>query len=781
MIEYQPFLISNFRTGFNEAVEPWLIPKDAFQVLNNAHLYRGVVEKIGGYSLYSRMSYRSVTNVNLTGIIDGVNRTFTVQLGTIPSTDKEVISATVDPVTGIVERLTNNGNGEYVSSISGVVVGTINYVANFPVAAKPAGFITVTFATAPSLMTPAAIQYNAVILEYDSFVGSAQPIMGIKPYIGQNGVQEILIFDTRRTGKIVDLGSAISTLQEMNYGIQEIPHETQIALSNAQTGFNGTIGPFIRTLPGAPYERNQVVFKVFDNLGVLQGTIIDNGAGVLTGALLDPAATNYINYYTGAWRMTFLVAVPANYTMNFYGSVFGNYWTGTFSNFFSVDNYQAKAFMTNAVDDPRYYDGTSIKYLDTRIDITTNQVAPFYISKVLHFVVYNNRLVMLSMYVDNVPQLSMARWSKIFEPLNWTEAEFLSAPTSDPICTYFLISTSLVVRFSASERNFTYTADAFSPFRWDPTNLMWRCDSNYGAINYDKWGSSVGLAAIVGSDGVNVTRVDEIIPDITNNARLDEQQPFPAIDQESIGQCYGQRFDSYKEGWLCYKQYSTADGQEEGTDNAKALPSDTVLAFNYMDSTYAVYEFPFSVLGTGKSVNSNVWENTFSKWSQSNFTWSSYSQTKNSLAELGGDQFGKVYEIGEGNSITSPVDGSVIPCLMNVVTKDFNPYLEIGEQARFGYIDLLMSSNNDTAVRIQFYLNNQITPDYDTYYQETKIQLIGIADSKVWKRIYVNSIGKVHTIRIYQNTLDFVDDISNQPVRIHAMCPYFKQSGRVFT
>lgn len=773
MIEYQPFLISNFRTGFNEAMEPWLIPKDAFQVLNNAHLYRGVVEKIGGYSLYSKMSYRSV--VQMTGVVDGVNQTFTTTLGSIPSTDKETIKAIVNVGTGQVETLTNNGNGEYVSSISGLVVGTINYVANSPVPARPAGYITVTFSLPPVNMTPAAIQYNAVILEYDSFVGSVQPIMGIKPYIGRDGSQEILIFDTRRTGKIVDLNAAISTITEMNYGIQEIPHEVQIALSNAQTGFNGVATTLIRTLPGAPYERNLVVFKVFDNLGVLQGTIIDNGAGVLTGALLDPAGTNYINYYTGAWRMTFLVAPPANYTMNFYGSIYGNYWTGDKTNFFSTANYQTYTFMTNALDDPRYYDGTSIKYLDTRVNNTTNQVAPFYISKVLHFVVYNNRLVMLSMYVDNIPQLSMTRWSTIFEPLNWTNQEFLSAPTSDPICAYFLISTSLVVRFSASERNLTYTGDAFSPFRWDPTNLMWRCDSNYGTINYDKWGSSVGLSAIVGSDGVNVTRVDEIIPDITNNARVDEQQPFPAIDQESISQCYGQRFDSYKEGWLCYKKYS----EEDGIGGVQA--SDTVLAFNYMDSTYAVYEFPFSVLGTGKSVNSNVWENTFSRWKNAAFTWSSYSQTKNSLAELGGDQFGKVYEIGEGNSITSPVDGSEIPCLMNVVTKDFNPYLEQGEQARFGYIDLLMSSNNDTAVRIQFYLNNQITPDYDTYYQETKIQLIGIADSKVWKRIYVGSIGKIHTIRIYQNAADFVDDISNQPVRIHAMCPYFKPAGRVFT
>lgn len=764
--EYQPFLISNFRTGFNEALEPWLLPRDSFQVLNNAHLYRGVVEKINGYTLYSRMSYRS--SITLTGAIDGTNKVYTTTLGSIPSTDKETISATVNAATGQVESFHNNGDGTYASNLGGT--GTINYVT---------GAISVTFNTAPANMTTGAVQYNAVIMAYDSFVGSVQPIMGIKPYIGASGVQEILIFDTKRTGKIVDLGEVISIVQSMNYGIQEIPHEVQLNLSLAQTGFNGTVGPFIKTLPFTFLSRNLTSFKIYNAASTLVATIVDNGAGVLVNSvgdtlLLTTGALNYFNYVTGQWVMTFAVVVPNTYTMNFYGGVYGNYWTGDFTNFFSVENYQANTFMTNALDDPRYYNGTEIKYLDTRVDITTNQVAPFYISKVLHFVVYNNRLLMLSMYVNNVPQLSMARWSTLFDPLNWTNQEFLSAPTSDPICAFFLISTSLVVRFSSSERNLTYTADAFSPFRWDPTNLMWRCDSNYGTINYDKWGSSVGLAAIVGSDGVNVTRVDEIIPDIVNNARIDEQQPFPAIDQESIGQCYGQRFDNYKEGWLCYKQYSTDDGQNG------PVASDTVLAFNYLDNTYAVYEFPFSVLGTGKSVNANIWENTFTNWIDTANTWSSYTQTKNSLTDLGGDQFGTVYQLGTGNNITSPVDGSVIPCLMNVVTKDFNPYLDIGDQARFGYVDFLMSSNSDTTVRVQFYINNQIDPDYDTFYQETSIQLIGNGDSKVWKRIYVGAVGKVHTMRIYQNTDDFVGGISNQPIRIHAMCPYFKPTGRVF-
>ena len=58
MKEYQPFAISNFRTGFDEAIEPLLLPRDGYQILKNAHLYRGVLEKIPGYDLYAKMSYR---------------------------------------------------------------------------------------------------------------------------------------------------------------------------------------------------------------------------------------------------------------------------------------------------------------------------------------------------------------------------------------------------------------------------------------------------------------------------------------------------------------------------------------------------------------------------------------------------------------------------------------------------------------------------------------------------------------------------------------------------
>jgi len=53
MGSYQPFLIANLRTGLQLNLEPWLLPKDAFSMLENAYLENGVIVKRNGYSLFA--------------------------------------------------------------------------------------------------------------------------------------------------------------------------------------------------------------------------------------------------------------------------------------------------------------------------------------------------------------------------------------------------------------------------------------------------------------------------------------------------------------------------------------------------------------------------------------------------------------------------------------------------------------------------------------------------------------------------------------------------------
>src|ERR1044072_7974934 len=92
MKEYQPFPISNFRTGFDESVEPWLLPRDAYQSLINAHLYRGVLEKIEGYTLFANFTYRNIMSL---GTPDGVTTNFAGNLPTLPVTTNFYVYGTI--------------------------------------------------------------------------------------------------------------------------------------------------------------------------------------------------------------------------------------------------------------------------------------------------------------------------------------------------------------------------------------------------------------------------------------------------------------------------------------------------------------------------------------------------------------------------------------------------------------------------------------------------------------------------------------------------------------
>lgn len=48
----QPFLISEFKTGLYDYLQPWIRPQDAFEPLVNAFIYRGVLQKRNGSTIF---------------------------------------------------------------------------------------------------------------------------------------------------------------------------------------------------------------------------------------------------------------------------------------------------------------------------------------------------------------------------------------------------------------------------------------------------------------------------------------------------------------------------------------------------------------------------------------------------------------------------------------------------------------------------------------------------------------------------------------------------------
>lgn len=54
---YQPFLISGFKTAKSIGMKPWLSPPDAFPILENMIVNKGVLEKRLGFSPFAQMEY----------------------------------------------------------------------------------------------------------------------------------------------------------------------------------------------------------------------------------------------------------------------------------------------------------------------------------------------------------------------------------------------------------------------------------------------------------------------------------------------------------------------------------------------------------------------------------------------------------------------------------------------------------------------------------------------------------------------------------------------------
>jgi hypothetical protein len=708
---------------------------------------------------------------------DGVTLQFTGTLSPLPATNRITAQAATNVGATAYETFSYTSDTapnilNLVSSAGGL--GTVNLTT---------GLITLNFITAPAIVPGG---YNEVIVTYDYLAnpsaGSAD-IMGVKPYYGINGGQDILVFNTKRVGKVVTLTGLMAPLSLADNAVQEIPHEVHSQAIVPVPIFNGAAVTFTGSI-GSAVIPGSVNFILYDNAGVVLTTITDNSMGLLTGAGA-PTATGFMNYGTGAWTLTFSVAPAANNTLNTTVFAYGNVFTGDYTNFFSVANYFYHAFITNNVDNIRYYDGTNLRYLNTNLTDNPRNFS-YDISRCLHVAINRDRLLLISPTVSGSSVPNGIYWSVAQNPLDFKTAnlaDFLLAPTSESIKLFFFINSDMIVRFSNSERIFRYTGDAFAPFRWDSTNNIWRCDARYSAINYDSYGTSVGKPAIVASNGVNVQRADEIIPDFTLNNRALLEGPIISIEQTSIGQCYGERFDDFKEGWLCFKKFDT-------NASATIQRSDNVLAYNYIDKTYAVYTFPFNCLGFGTVTSTDVWGNNFDKWSEADYSWGSFFETKDALIDLAGDRNGVVYTLGNTNSQTLS-DGTRTPVLFDVITKNFNPFIEQGELCRFGYLDIFVSANNTSILRVQFFRDDTLYEDSNGEpagsYQETVLTFRSMdamspttAQTKVWKRIYVGAVAKEHTIRLYQDADDFEENTQNQPIRIHAIVPYMKPAGRVF-
>jgi len=272
-MSYQGFLISNFSTGYDRELQPWLLPNDAYTELLDGYVYRGVTTKRDGYSGFaegrkstyceSRMVH-AVIAASMTGAIDGANKTFTIS-ATTPIRRGSFFVNGSNPVQALVD----DGLGE-IGTFVGDGTGTINYTT---------GAVSVTFTTAPAMA-------STVTATYDYHQGL--PVMGIMSFYPTNNLRQLIVADTRYvnrynpiTDRLDDIpaGTYTGTSKDfwswVNYA--DASSNPRLLFANGVVGdkiqqYNGTtISDYAPTFPvGVTSLNARQIFEYKDRLVLVQ-------------------------------------------------------------------------------------------------------------------------------------------------------------------------------------------------------------------------------------------------------------------------------------------------------------------------------------------------------------------------------------------------------------------------------------------------------------------------------------------------------------------------------
>lgn len=584
-MSYSAFLISNYSTGFDRELQPWLLPNDAFVDLLDGFVYRGVTNKRDGYSGFanglksiyteSRMVH-AVAPANMTGVIDGANRTFTATL-TTPVSRGSVVIAGSNPV----QALHDNGTGGF----TGAGTGTINYTT---------GSVSITFTLPPAVA-------STVTVGYDYYPGL--PVMGIMSFYPTNNVRQMIVADTRyvnrynpTTDRLEDISSAsvyggtkTDFWSWVNYA--DPSSNPRLLFCNGVVGdviqqYDGTtVAAYAPTFAGGTLNARQM-FNVRDRLVLFQtiegGTLFPRRIRISgTGANSD----NFDNTAPGAG----FIDIPDNTW--FFGAAF---------------NRDDVLFFTEA-----------------------------------------------------------ATWMM------------------------------------------KYTGNDVTPFTLEKIDGSRGCSAAFSVISYLNRTMAASPRGLIISDGYQVDRMDNNIPDFT----------FNDIDNNNFTECFSGFLDEDRDVYMIYPS--------QGVVKPPLVPdgsSDRILIVNFEEDNYAVYRIPLSCMGNFQTSISILWSdltaaNGFPNWdalAQVYNNWNAFPYSKGTPVAIGGGHKGEIWRL---NNIESEDNPQRIRAMTVVnadtlrVTTDWNNY-NVGDNIVFEAVGGMVEVNHKQAP-IKAIQTNYTTFDVD--------------------------------------------------------------------
>lgn len=567
-------------------------------------------------------------------------------------------------------------------------------------------------------------------------------------------------------------------------GVQLYTEMVHSETATVGTG-DGTTKQFTFTLSNTPirHDTSTTLFKIYDNSGqvVAQSTT----EGELTGDV-DSGGNNTIDLDTGAVDVTFASAppdgnsiqayyhyIPADTDGNplpvlgiwatwqsggtksllFFNTERVNVWASdlaktkdvTGAQVFTdasydhkpwVENWNGIAYITNAKEKIKTFDGTNINDMTIDLGNTGDDVDTSWL-----VLAHKGHLVLLRPTEGGNTQPQRARWSAVGTDSDWTggTSGFVDAPTPSWIVSATFLRNELVVIFEKEIWKLRYTGDPNLPFQWEKLIATVGASARFGSLPFSNEVMFLTATDISVTDGVTAQRANEPVPEITLG-----------FNQSRYGRVYGLVLEEEDEAWWSHP-----------TIDSDVL--NHILVHNYMNGSWTVYDLDFECFGYQEEQAAFTWDETFSTWNELTRIWDDREAQAGYPITLGGDTQGKIWQV---NRTSTDKYGAAISA--RIWSREINPFWQQGYQARLGYLDIYYDANPYTEVTIDVY-----DREHEAVLFSTTVTLSGpVEGARTWTRLPINCVANTHMLRVYHEAAD-------QDFTIHGLVSWMKPAGRL--
>ena len=632
---FDKFLIAPYKTGLKTNLPSWLLPEDAFTVMENALVFRGRVKKRFGSDLTGSAasniyfeSLNSKTKIPLSrltvagGAKVGITNGAGDANGTLPTMvfrigQRFTIGTEIFTVIAL-------GTPAVMTTTGGATTHTLDTTTGAYVFAGAAATTQIYFYQ----------DGNALSIETDGAGDASGIVPGTIFKVGQQFSIGTEVFTVPATGAMLTTGAGVGT-------------------------FNTTTGAFIFT--GCALT-SQIYF--YPNEPIMAITYYEKGPiNEHTAYVMD---TQFIyKFVTNSWIK------DTSFSGLFHGGNNKFFWSANWEGAtpdaiaLFTTNFNATVGTPGTTDDPiYYYNNTGWYNFSTLTKFNSDQD---YVSSSKIIINFKNRLLLINTIENDISSptnnshTNRIRWSHNGSPFPsgvtgghpWLEpnttyvdgavtyiadgAGYLDAPIEEEIVSAALIRDRLIIFFERSTMELCYSGNNDQPFFWRTINNEFGSESTFSTVISEGVIYTIGTTGVYACNGMSVARIDENIPD----------EIFSLLKSSSgTKRVHGVK-DYFNE--LIY--WTILDNEVSSLDT---FPN-KVLVYNYKNGTWSFNDDCITTFGYFEQSTDKTWADP-GDWDTEE-SWDSFYKQAQSRQVLAGNHHGYLFTINNDK----PSNAAVLP------------------------------------------------------------------------------------------------------------------------